>query len=329
MSKNNVEPEVIVIDDNPDFAQSAAELIQAKYGLASLPLSNRNDVLEIVQHNIIKVAVIDQVMPEIKGTELFMEIKKMSPETKAIMLTGEASSEDIGKAVNIGFSSYLDKRDITKLPDEVFKQYVIYDKGSNSNLNNHILFTERKLFILPIITYSSVSIDKINNNHVFEDSWRTEITIHASEDREFETSIEYEDKITISEEYENKIKGELDISGKANMACLKSTINSELNKKYSTQHTISKKTEQKNKKKWSLPKEPDDTTVRHIVKRVIENAPIYNEYKIIISKECKLCKNRQIFPITIYKQTNKIKTRQIDYYSDGSKIETDTGVEKL
>ena len=109
MSKSNVEPEVIVIDDNPDFAQSAAELIQAKYGLNCISLSGKNDVLTTLQHNIIKVVVIDQVMPEIKGTELFQEIKKVSSKTKAIMLTGEATSEELGKAMNIGFSSYLNK----------------------------------------------------------------------------------------------------------------------------------------------------------------------------------------------------------------------------
>lgn len=329
MSKNNIEPEVIVIDDNPDFAQSAAELIQAKYGLSSLPLSNRNDVLEIVQHNIIKVAVIDQVMPEIKGTELFMEIKKMSPETKAIMLTGEASSEDIGKAMNIGFSTYLDKRNIKKLPDEVFKQYVKYDKCLSKNMGAKELFVERKLYIFPIISYSIHSVDKINSNYVFDDSWKTATTIHAGEEQEQEFTVEFEDKITISEEYERKIRDELDISKNSHLVTLKNKINSELNKKYTTLYSISIKENHKSKRKLFLPKEPDNIKVPHIVKRNIENAPIYNEYRIIIRKECKLCKSSQIFPITIYKQTNKIKTRQIDYYSDGSKNETDTGIEKL
>lgn len=326
---NNNEPEVLVIDDNLDFAQSAADLINTKYGLYCIPKSKKEEIIKTIQHNIIKVAVIDQVMPEIKGTELFLEIKKLSPDTKAIMLTGEASSEEIGKAVNIGFSSYLNKRDITKLPDEVFKQYVSYDKKSISNTDNHILFTEKKLFILPIITYSLVSVDKINNNHVFEDSWKTATTIHAGEVREMEFSVEFEDSITMSEEYENKIKMELDISSKSHMATLKDAINTELNRKYSTQHKMSKKENLKSKRKWELPKEPDDTTQRHIVKRDIENAPIYNEYRIIIKKVCRLCKNSSIFPITIYKQTNKIKTRQIDYYSDGSQNETDTGIEKF
>ncbi|MBO7074020.1 MAG: response regulator [Bacteroidales bacterium] len=326
---NNVEPEILVIDDNSDFAQSAADLIHIKYGLSCISACDKYSVLEALQHNIIKVAIIDQVMPEIKGTDLFLEIKKVSPTTKAIMLTGEATSDDMGHAMNIGFSSYLNKKEITKLPDYVFKQYVEYEKQHHNNLNTCLLFTERKLFVLPIITYTLVSVDKINNSFVFDDSWKTATTIHAGEEQEIEFSIEFEDEITISEENESKIKGELDINSKSHMNTLKSTINTELNKKYSSQHHTSEKEIHKSKRKWSLPKEPDDTSVRHIIKRDIENAPIYNEYRIIIKKECKLCKSSQIFPLTIYKQTNKIKTRQIDYYSDNSKTETDTGVEKF
>jgi CheY-like chemotaxis protein len=329
MNKKYIEPEVLVIDDNPDFAQSAAELIQSKYGLSCSPLCNKVDVINIIQQHIIKVAVIDQVMPEIKGTDLFLEIKKVSPTTKAIMLTGEATSDDMGHAMNIGFSSYLNKKEITKLPDYVFNQYVIFEKQHLNNSKNCLLFTERRFFILPIITYTLVSVDKINNNYVFDDSWKTATTIHAGEEQEIEFSVEFEDKITITEEDESKIKGELDISSKSHMTTLKNTINTELNKKYSSQHLTSKKESHKSKRKWALPKEPDDTTVRHIIKRDIENAPIYNEYRIIIKKECRLCKSSQIFPITIYKQTNKIKTRQIDYYSDNSKTETDTGTEKF
>lgn len=329
MNKVNTEPEILVIDDNADFAQSAAELIQTKYGLVSIPLCGRENVLESLKHNIIKVVVIDQVMPEIKGTELFQEIKKISPTSRAIMLTGEATSDDIGKAMNMGFSSYLNKNDIKKLPYYVFKEYVEYEKSHSKNINKNVLFTERKLVIFPVISYSIVSIEKSNTNYVFDDSWNTAITIHAGEEQELEYSVDFEDKITITEEYENKIKGELEISGSNNMIILKNAINTELNSKYNTQHTISKKASQKSKKKWSLPKEPSDSSNSYIIKRVIENAPIYNEYTVVIRKECKICKNSRIFPITIYKQTNKIKTRQIDYYNDGAKKETDTGMEKF
>ncbi len=329
MNKINIEPEILVIDDNPDFAQSAANLIEARYGFSCVPACDKETVLDILRHNIIKVAVIDQVMPEIKGTELFKEIKKISPTTIAIMLTGEATSEDMGNAMNIGFSSYLNKNEIKKLPDFVFKQYVEYDKCLSKNMNTKELFVERKLYIFPIISYYIHSVDKINSNYVFDDSWKTATTIHAGEEQEQEFSVEFEDKITISEEYERKIRSELEINKKSHLVALKNTINSELNKKYTALYSVSKKENHKSKRKLFLPKEPDDIKVPHIVKRDIENAPIYNEYRIIIRKECKLCKNSQIFPITIYKQTNKIKTRQIDYYSDGSKNETDTGIEKL
>lgn len=329
MNKKYIEPEVLVIDDNLDFAQSAAELIRSKYGLSCIPLCNKDDVIATIKQNIIKVAVIDQVMPEIKGTELFMEIKQISPYIKAIMLTGEATSADIGKAINNGFSSYLNKQEITKLPDEVFKQYVSYEKKDSSDSIDKLLFTERKLYVFPIISYSIVTIDKTNTHYINEESWKTVTTILASEEQEFEYSIDYEDKITISTEYETKIKADLDICGKGHINALKNTINAELNRKYNTMHSITTKTNKRIKKKWSLYEDPNKINENHILKREIESAPVYNEYRALIKKECRICKNSQLFPITIYKQTNKIQTRQIDHYSDGSKKVTDTGTEKF
>lgn len=326
------DPEILVIDDQPDFAQSAADLIQAKYGFACSPLCRKEDVIECIKHNIIKVAVIDQGMPDITGTELFREIKKISPNTKAIMLTGQTSFDSLGEAVNLDFSSYLHKRDITKLPDEVFKLYVEYEKDLSHNLKKNVrkaFYKEKKLLVFPQVSYSIVSIDKIDSDYVFKESWMPMITINAGQELEHEETIEFEDKIIITEEFEKKIKEELELSGKISMATFKNTINAELNKKYSTQHTKSQKENVKNKEKWLLPKEPEDPSKPHIVKRIIEKAPVHIEYKIIIEKECTLCNSTIVFPIIIYKQTNKIKTKQIDYYNNGTYQEIYTGTEKL
>lgn len=329
MNKKYTEPEILVIDDNPDFAQSASNLIQSKYGFNCVYMCNKDEVIKAFKHHIFKVVVIDQVMPEMKGTDLFSIIKEIAPGIKAIMLTGEASKDEIGKALDLGFASYLNKNEITKLPDKVFKQYASYEQESAKKINEKVLFVEKKLHFFPIITYSIVAIDKIDNNYIDDDSWETVTTIHAGEEQEFEYSIEFEDKITISSEYETKIKTDLDICAKNHINILKNTINSELNKKYNTMHCMSTKTNKKSKKRWSLPKESENVSECHIIKRVIESAPIYNEYRVLIKKECRVCKKNQLFPISIYKQTNKIKTRQIDYYSDGKIKETDTGVEKF
>ena len=63
------------------------------------------EAIEIIEEMIedgynFPVIVSDQIMPGMKGDELLAEISKLSPETMQIMLTGQASAESVGNAVN-------------------------------------------------------------------------------------------------------------------------------------------------------------------------------------------------------------------------------------
>lgn len=129
-------PEIIVIDDAPGAAEDFAELIEAQTGLKVQPFVDPNKLLEFIAHANVKVAILDQVMPEIRGTELFERIRGIDPNIRAIMLTGEASKDEIIKAMNGGFSLYLSKGDITQLPHKVLEVYTQYEVSISKNLKN-------------------------------------------------------------------------------------------------------------------------------------------------------------------------------------------------
>lgn len=58
----------------------------------------------------VPVVIADQIMPGMKGDELLGRIKLLLPQTLTIMLTGQASADAIGKAVNkAGLFRYLSK----------------------------------------------------------------------------------------------------------------------------------------------------------------------------------------------------------------------------
>ena len=73
------------------------------------------EALEIIQELItekieIPVVIADQIMPGMKGDELLTKIKALSPQSLTIMLTGQASADAVGKAVNkAGLFRYLSK----------------------------------------------------------------------------------------------------------------------------------------------------------------------------------------------------------------------------
>lgn len=73
------------------------------------------EALEIIQELIndkieIPVIIADQIMPGMKGDELLSKVKAISPHSLTIMLTGQASADAVGKAVNkAGLFRYLSK----------------------------------------------------------------------------------------------------------------------------------------------------------------------------------------------------------------------------
>lgn len=66
---------------------------------------------ELIKENIeIPIVIADQIMPGMKGDEFLSRVKTLLPQTLTIMLTGQASADAVGKAINkAGLFRYLSK----------------------------------------------------------------------------------------------------------------------------------------------------------------------------------------------------------------------------
>ncbi len=76
---------------SPDFLIETAESAQHAEDLISEIDGSRGELV---------VVICDQVMPGKKGDQFLTELHKTKPNTKKIMLTGQASVESIARAVN-------------------------------------------------------------------------------------------------------------------------------------------------------------------------------------------------------------------------------------
>ena len=123
MNKN---PEILVVDDVYTAAKDFADLIESKLGLQTIAEHDPDVVMRIIREYDIKVAVIDQVMPKKIGNDLIQDIHAIKPDIKALLLTGEASEEQLGNAINVGFSKFLSKHNISRLHRDVYELYVKY-----------------------------------------------------------------------------------------------------------------------------------------------------------------------------------------------------------
>lgn len=319
-------PEIVVIDDAPDAAKDFAALIEIQTGLKVQSFVNPNDLLDFITHVPIKVAILDQVMPETRGTELFEKIKSIDPNVKAIMLTGEANRDEVAKAMNNGFSLYLSKSDITQLPHKVLDIYAKYELSISKDLKNKTatkLFPFWKSMLSP---YYLVSCTPYGAQKVSEEG-ECILDIYEGEEKEWSSILNVENKIHIESKSEQKLESELSLSPEW-IKCLASSINSNITTLFSKQFSSTSQQGTTQKRTYKIPQHPNEDGIT-VSRRVIEQFPIFQYYHVVIRKVCRLCKQAKYISIIVSKQTNKIKTRQTDYMSDNSKNIIDLGIHSI
>ena len=100
---------IICVDDELIVLQGLTAQLNRHFGkehLLELAQSGE-EALEIITAHLkedfeIPVLITDQIMPGMKGSELLREIKKISPFTINILLTGQANADEVGEALNFG-----------------------------------------------------------------------------------------------------------------------------------------------------------------------------------------------------------------------------------
>lgn len=316
-------PEIIVIDDAPDAANDFAALIEAQTGLKVQPFINHQELLDFVSHVYVKIAILDQVMPEIRGTELFEEIKKFNPNIKAIMLTGEATKDEVAKAMNSGFSIYLSKGDISLLPHKVLELYTEYELSISNDLRNKVktkLFPFWKRIFSP---YSLVSCTPYGPQRIAEEG-EPILDIYEGEEKEWNSNLTIENRINIEEKSEKKLETEFSVSTEW-IKDLASKINSNIATQFSKQFSLTTQQNTSQRRTYRIP-QPTDGAGIPVSRRVIEQFPIFQYYQVVIQKVCRWCKQAKSISIIVSKQTNRVKTLQTDYLSDNTKKIVDLGI---
>lgn len=95
-----VKAKVLFVDDEEHIVSTLRSLCRNACDVYTA--TSGAQALEIVKSNSIHVIVSDQRMPEMAGIELLREVKRLSPATMRIMLTGYADFADIVSSINDG-----------------------------------------------------------------------------------------------------------------------------------------------------------------------------------------------------------------------------------
>ena len=103
-----ITPTILIVDDDPQMCTSIEQLLRA-YGYQPKVSYSGPAAMEWISENNIDIVLLDILMPEIDGFQVFDNINQVSPDTLVIMMTGMTSFETAVEALRRGAHNYLRK----------------------------------------------------------------------------------------------------------------------------------------------------------------------------------------------------------------------------
>ena len=322
-------PEVIVVDDKRALAEQVAEYLTARTKIEAVATTDPRIAASIVEAHLIKVAVLDQSMPIQSGTELFKTLKQISPRLRAIMLTGEAESREVGDALNLGFDHYVEKGDLERLADLVSILHAKYETDLAKALvggSQPVVFKARPRFwVGHRRSYQLLSMNVLDEEYVVPGSWETIRQVSAGEEVKDTFTYRTDVKIEMEQESQHSLQSNLGLPGSAIQKfslSLASTISSTFKDTFSVEAEQTRTREVS----FKLPEEPADPGIVSIKARNYQQTQLFKRIQVAVGHSCPTCNAGRTIQVIFLQPLPKLSTRQEDYLSDGSKKTTPTGI---
>ena len=116
---------VLVVDDEADIRLGLSRLA-ASVGAQVAEAENGAVALELIERNGADVVLTDLMMPCMSGAELLVEIKRRTPETEVVILTGYGTVQSAVQCLQSGAAHFLTKpfnnEEVTRLVERLGRQ---------------------------------------------------------------------------------------------------------------------------------------------------------------------------------------------------------------
>ena len=101
---------ILLVDDELSLLQVGSEMLTA-LGYEVLPADNGQDAIDTytAHRENIDLVILDMIMPGMTGGEVFIRLKKIDPEIKAILSSGYSLDDQGKKMMDSGFRGFLKK----------------------------------------------------------------------------------------------------------------------------------------------------------------------------------------------------------------------------
>lgn len=138
-------PKVLVVDDQRSMRRTLLGIIGDR-GYDVLDVEDGYRAIEAVSNSAFDLVFMDIKMPGINGVQTFREIKKISPDSVVVMMTGFAVEDLVKEALDEGAFTVIykpfDMQHVISLVESVFKSLLILvvdDRVSDRNILSQIL----------------------------------------------------------------------------------------------------------------------------------------------------------------------------------------------
>lgn len=102
MSKNGKrQVKILVVDDDEDMRQVLSEILHDE-GHTVITAEDAHQAIKRVKEDGFTIIFMDIVLPNMNGVETYKVIKKMSPTTVTVMMTGYSVEDLVKEAINEG-----------------------------------------------------------------------------------------------------------------------------------------------------------------------------------------------------------------------------------
>lgn len=99
---------IIVVDDVSDAGMLVKRILE-RQGHTVTAFTEEEDALKFANSTKVDLAILDIKLKKMTGVEVLEELKKITPETRAIMLTGYPTLETARESLRLGAQEYCVK----------------------------------------------------------------------------------------------------------------------------------------------------------------------------------------------------------------------------
>jgi PAS domain S-box-containing protein len=118
---------IMIIDDDKDFTDLALEALEMA-GFRPFVVPTGQAAVEMFQkhHAQVDLVILDMMMPELDGREMFLACREIRPDIKIILCSGYSRDRSITELLDMGVSGFLQKpftvNDLCEKIDDVLRQ---------------------------------------------------------------------------------------------------------------------------------------------------------------------------------------------------------------